>query len=74
MGQYMSYIGEAAHPVPYAKVDLLGLSLGILAGVLPPERAHRALAASQDNRDLAVRARARGSWTMRRASPPKSAR
>ncbi|WP_442254656.1 Six-hairpin glycosidase-like protein [Stenotrophomonas pavanii] len=45
MGQYMSYIGEAAHPVPYAKVDLLGLSLGILAGVLPPERAHRALAA-----------------------------
>jgi len=45
MGQYMSYIGEAAHPVPYAKVDLLGLSLGILADVLPPERAQRALAA-----------------------------
>ncbi|PWQ86795.1 Six-hairpin glycosidase-like protein [Stenotrophomonas maltophilia] len=45
MGQYMSYIGEAAHPVPYAKVDLLGLSLGILADVLPPERARRALAA-----------------------------
>lgn len=45
MGQYMSYIGEAAHPVPYAKVDLLGLSLGILAEVLPPERARRALAA-----------------------------
>ncbi len=45
IGQYMSYIGEAAHPVPYAKVDLLGLSLGILAGVLPPERARRALAA-----------------------------
>ncbi|MBA0282226.1 Six-hairpin glycosidase-like protein [Stenotrophomonas maltophilia] len=44
-GQYMSYIGEAAHPVPYAKVDLLGLSLGILADVLPPERARRALAA-----------------------------
>lgn len=44
MGQYMSYIGEAAHPVPYAKVDLLGLSLGILADVLPPERARRALA------------------------------
>jgi len=45
MGQYMSYIGEAAHPVPYAKVDLLGLSLGILAEVLPGERARRALAA-----------------------------
>ncbi len=45
IGQYMSYIGEAAHPVPYAKVDLLGLSLGILADVLPPERARRALAA-----------------------------
>ncbi|QGL79483.1 Six-hairpin glycosidase-like protein [Stenotrophomonas maltophilia] len=45
IGQYMSYIGEAAHPVPYAKVDLLGLSLGILAEVLPPERARRALAA-----------------------------
>ena len=36
MGQYMSYIGEAAHPVPYAKVDLLGLSLGILAGCCRP--------------------------------------
>ena len=45
MGQYMSYIGEAAHPVPYAKVDLLGLSLGILADVLPAGRAQRALAA-----------------------------
>lgn len=45
MGQYMSYIGEAAHPVPYAKVDLLGLSLGILADVLPAERARRALSA-----------------------------
>jgi opacity protein-like surface antigen len=45
MGQYMSYIGEAAHPVPYAKVDLLGLSLGILADVLPEGRARRALAA-----------------------------
>ncbi|MBH1664802.1 Six-hairpin glycosidase-like protein [Stenotrophomonas maltophilia] len=44
MGQYMSYIGEAAHPVPYAKVDLLGLSLGILADVLPEARARRALA------------------------------
>ncbi|MCO7461784.1 Six-hairpin glycosidase-like protein [Stenotrophomonas maltophilia] len=45
IGQYMSYIGEAAHPVPYAKVDLLGLSLGILAEVLPGERARRALVA-----------------------------
>ncbi|KRG44789.1 hypothetical protein [Stenotrophomonas geniculata] len=45
MGQYMSYIGEAAHPVPYAKVALLGLSLGILADVLPTGRARRALAA-----------------------------
>ncbi|HGM6770839.1 TPA: Six-hairpin glycosidase-like protein [Stenotrophomonas maltophilia] len=44
MGQYMSYIGEAAHPVPYAKVDLLGLSLGILADALPEARARRALA------------------------------
>lgn len=44
MGQYMSYIGEAVHPVPYAKVDLLGLSLGILADVLPEARARRALA------------------------------
>ncbi|MHC1652806.1 Six-hairpin glycosidase-like protein [Stenotrophomonas maltophilia] len=45
IGQYMSYIGEAAHPVPYAKVDLLGLSLAVLADVLPAERARRALAA-----------------------------
>ncbi len=44
-GAYMSYIGEAAHPVPYAKYDLLATSLGVLAGVLPPERARRALAA-----------------------------
>jgi len=43
-GMYMSYIGEAAHPVPYAKYDLLGISLGVLAGVFPPERARRALA------------------------------
>ena len=42
-GQYMSYIGEAAHPVPYAKYDLLATSLGVLAGVLPTERARRAL-------------------------------
>ncbi len=44
-GQYMSYIGEAAHPVPYAKYDLLATSLGVLAGVLPTDRARRALAA-----------------------------
>ncbi len=44
-GQYMSYIGEAAHRVPYAKYDLLATSLGVLAGVLPTERARRALAA-----------------------------
>ncbi|MBD7954825.1 Six-hairpin glycosidase-like protein [Stenotrophomonas sp. Sa5BUN4] len=44
-GQYMSYIGEAAHPVPYAKYDLLATSLGVLVGVLPTERARRALAA-----------------------------
>ena len=44
IGQYMSYIGETAHPVPYAKIDLLGLSLGVLADVLPAERARRALA------------------------------
>ena len=43
-GQYMSYIGEAAHPVPYAKYDLLGLSLGVLAGVFPEDRARQALA------------------------------
>jgi len=43
--QYMSYIGEAAHPVPYARYDLLATSLGILAGVLPPDRAQRALSA-----------------------------
>ncbi|KAF1055326.1 MAG: hypothetical protein GAK43_00119 [Stenotrophomonas maltophilia] len=43
-GQYMSYIGETAYPVAYAKYDLLGLSLGILADVLPADRARRALA------------------------------
>lgn len=44
-GLYMSYIGEAAHPVPYAKYDLLALSLGVLADVFPADRARRALAA-----------------------------
>ncbi|WP_336193886.1 hypothetical protein [Providencia stuartii] len=43
MGQYMSYIGEEKHPVPYAKIDLLGLSLGILTDIFPVERAKRAL-------------------------------
>jgi len=43
-GQYMSYIGEAAHPVPYAKYDLLATALGVLAGVLPEHRARQALA------------------------------
>jgi hypothetical protein len=43
-GQYMSYIGEAAHPVPYAKYDLLAISLGVLADVFPGDRARRALA------------------------------
>ncbi len=44
-GMYMSYIGDAAHPVPYAKYDLLALSLGVLADVFPADRARRALAA-----------------------------
>lgn len=51
-GQYMSYIGPAGHRdnegasdlLPVAKYDLLGLSLGVLADVFPPERARRALA------------------------------
>lgn len=43
-GQYMSYIGTAAHPVPFEKYDLLGLSLGIVSDVLPRERAAAALA------------------------------
>ncbi|MCC4600228.1 Six-hairpin glycosidase-like protein [Xanthomonas melonis] len=41
--QYVSYLGSAAHPVRYAKVDLLGLSLGVLAEVFPAERARLAL-------------------------------
>lgn len=43
-GMYSSYLGEAAHPVAYAKYDLLGISLGVLADVFPPARARRALA------------------------------
>ncbi|KAB7764063.1 Six-hairpin glycosidase-like protein [Xanthomonas maliensis] len=42
-GQYVSYLGPAAHPVRVAKVDLLGLALGVLAEVFPAERARRAL-------------------------------
>ncbi|MBO9902528.1 Six-hairpin glycosidase-like protein [Xanthomonas phaseoli pv. dieffenbachiae] len=41
--QYVSYLGSAAHPVRYAKVDLLGLSLGVLVDVFPPQRARVAL-------------------------------
>lgn len=41
--QYVSYLGTAAHPVRYAKVDLLGVSLGVLADVFPAERARTAL-------------------------------
>ncbi|UXA68675.1 Six-hairpin glycosidase-like protein [Xanthomonas prunicola] len=41
--QYASYLGNAAHPVRYAKADLLGLSLGVLADVFPPQRARVAL-------------------------------
>ncbi|HVJ38380.1 MAG TPA: Six-hairpin glycosidase-like protein [Stenotrophomonas sp.] len=52
VGQYMSYVGPAGHRdrhgasdlLPVAKYDLLGLSLGVLADVFPPERARRALA------------------------------
>ncbi|MDG2524588.1 Six-hairpin glycosidase-like protein [Stenotrophomonas sp. HITSZ_GD] len=51
-GQYMSYLGPAggrnagggaSAPLPVAKYDLLGLSLGVLADVFPAERARRAL-------------------------------
>lgn len=43
-GLYMSYLGTAAHPVPFEAYDLLGISLAITSGVAPPERARRALA------------------------------
>lgn len=43
-GMYMSYIGTAAHPVPYEAYDLLGLSLAALSGAVPQARARRALA------------------------------
>lgn len=43
--QYVSYLGSAAHPVRYAKVDMLGLSLGVLADVFPPSARVRRCAA-----------------------------
>ncbi|UYB53904.1 Six-hairpin glycosidase-like protein [Xanthomonas sp. AM6] len=43
-GTYVSYLGNAAHPVAYESYDLLGLSLAVLADVLPRERARQALA------------------------------
>ncbi|MFC5592924.1 Six-hairpin glycosidase-like protein [Lysobacter niastensis] len=42
-GLYMSYIGTAAHPVPFEAYDLLGLSLLVDSGIAPRERALRAL-------------------------------
>jgi hypothetical protein len=42
-GLYMSYIGTAAHPVPFEAYDLLGLSLLIDSGIAPADRALRAL-------------------------------
>ena len=43
-GLYMSYIGTAAHPVPFEAYDLLGLSLLVDSGIAPTPRARRALA------------------------------
>ncbi len=43
-GLYMSYIGTAAHPVPFEAYDLLGLSLLVDSGIAPPQRARSALA------------------------------
>lgn len=42
-GLYMSYIGTAAHPVPFEAYDLLGLSLLVDSGIAPADRALRAL-------------------------------
>ena len=42
-GLYMSYIGTAAHPVPFEAYELLGFSLLIESGIAPMERARRAL-------------------------------
>lgn len=43
-GMYMSYIGTAAHPVPFEAYDLLGISLAVLSGAVPQARAREALA------------------------------
>ncbi|WP_267086528.1 Six-hairpin glycosidase-like protein [Xanthomonas sacchari] len=43
-GTYVGYIGTAEHPVRYERYDLLGLSLAVLADVLPAARARQALA------------------------------
>lgn len=42
-GLYMSYIGTAAHPVPFEAYDLLGLALLVDSGIAPVDRARRAL-------------------------------
>ena len=42
-GLYMSYIGTAAHAVPFEAYDLLGLSLLVDSGIVPVDRARRAL-------------------------------
>ena len=97
MGQYMSYIGEAAHRCRTPRW-ICSACRWASGRVLPPERAHRALAAyprtpagspvwpqeaqqpiyhnrARSGRSSALtRCARRGSWTMRRASPPKSAR
>jgi hypothetical protein len=43
-GMYMSYIGTAAHPVPFEAYDLLGISLAVLSGAVPEQRARESLA------------------------------
>lgn len=43
-GMYMSYIGTAAHPVPFEAYDLLGISLAVLSGAVPESRARESLA------------------------------
>jgi len=43
-GMYMSYIGTAAHPVPFEAYDLLGISLAVLSGAMPEQRARESLA------------------------------
>ena len=43
-GMYMSYVGTAAHPVPFEAYDLLGISLAALSGAVPQARVREALA------------------------------